>query len=468
MATASPKKVQAEKPKIISALHIYHQHGCTLSALKKALAYGIDNKEKVFEKTLLKQIIPAAGKDQYRLHLHGQSELNAALSLTLARVDKNVNPQDWLEILKQPDYWNAVRLTRISSLLNKAVKRLATHIPKVRNPANEGAPKFAKIQCSDPSAIAAGEATLAVATIEGDATGVVARFFFEFVFYLEEVPTSVLEMLLNKDPRLSQFLKHIGLDNTTVDAWHSTVKQTPKQLHPLHAQVLLANDNKEWLSITPMLSVATSSWLGQWRKELYYENELNHEGTRTLFAIESAEYGGTNARNIAAIMMDFSGNQYHPKVLPPPVKRDSVDRLVRLIHYPSSLINPKKLYGKPRNELSKAYSELPNQQLTQKLAGVIGYLLEDLLEDITHIKSLLDSENEEALTFQSLFNSVPKTDPNLFFALGNASEQQIEKIAYKIINKWLGSIETWDVTRYNLIKELLKKQLHTYIHDRRK
>jgi hypothetical protein len=463
MATASPRKVQAEKPKVISALNIYHQHGCTLSALKQALAHGIDNKEKALEKTLLKQIIPAAGQDQYRLHLHGQSELNAALSLTLARVDKNVNPQDWLEILGQPDYWNAVRLTRISSLLNKAVKRLATHIPKVRNPANEGAPKFAKIQCSDPSAIAAGEATLAVATIEGDATSVGERFFFEFVFYLDEMPTSVLEMLLNKDPRLSVFLTHIGLDDTTINAWHSTAKQTPKQLHPLHAQVLLANANKEWLSITPMLSVATSSWLGQWRKELYYENELSHEGTRPLFAIESAEYGGTNARNVAAILMDFSGKQQHPTILAPPVKRDTPDRLARLIHRPGSLINPKKLYGKTLSELSRTYSELPNEQLTQKLASFIDYLLDDLLEDITHIKNLIDSEHEEAQKFQSHFNSVQKTDPHLLFTQGKASEQDINVITNKIINKWLGSIETWDNTRYNLIKELLKEQLHTYM-----
>ncbi|MDD5268590.1 MAG: hypothetical protein PHO08_15925 [Methylococcales bacterium] len=461
MATIS----QAEKPQVISTFDIYHQHGCTLSALKQALTHGIYNKEKDLEKTLLKQIIPAAGQDQYRLHLHGQSELNAALSLTLARVDKNDNPQDWLEILGQPDYWNAVRLTRISSLLNKAVKRLATHIPKVRNPANEGAPKFAKIQCSDPSAIAAGEATLAVATIEGDATSVGARFFFEFVFYLDEMPTSVLEMLLNKDPGLSAFLNHIGLDDMTINAWHSTAKQTPKQLHPLHAQLLIANANNEWLSITPMLSVATSSWLGQWRKELFYENELRHEGTRTLFAIESVEYGGTKSQNIAAVMMDFAGRQRHPKILPPPVNRDTPDRLARLIHRPGSLINPKKLYGKTRNELSNAYSELPNQKLTQKLVGVIDYLLEDLLEDITHIKSLLDCENEEALTFQSHFNSVPETDPHLLFAQGKASEQDINVITNKIINQWLGSIETWDGTRYNLIKELLKKQLHTYMTE---
>jgi hypothetical protein len=466
MAIASKRdKTKADKPKVIPALTIYQEYGCTLAALKQALAHGMDNKEKDLAKTFKKQLFQAAGLDQYRLHLHNQSELNAALNLSLALVDKNDKAQDWLELLEQPDYWDAVRLTSISSLLNKAVKRLATHIPKARNPANEGAPKFAKVQCSDPSVIAAGEATLAVATIEGDATLVGARFFFEFVFHLEEVPTSVLEMLLNKDPRLSAFLNHIGLNEATVNAWRSAAKQTQKQLHPLHAQLLLANSDNEWLSITPMLSVATSSWLGQWRKELLYENELSHESTRPLFAIESVEYGGTNARNIASILMDFSGRQHHPKILPPPVKHDANDRLERLIHRPGSLINPKKLYSKTLNELSKAYSELPNEQVTQKLASVIDDLLEDLLEDITLIKSLIDSEHEEALKFQSFFSAVPTTHPYLLYALGKARAEQIKTIGNAITHKWLGPLQEFKAggDRYNKIKTLVTEQLQAFM-----
>lgn len=466
MAVASKKdKTKADKSKVIPALTVYQEEGCTLPALKKALAHGMENKEKDLTKTFKKQLFQAAGLDQYRLNLHNQSELNAALNLSLALVDKNDKAQDWLELLEQPDYWDAVRLTSISSLLNKAVKRLATHIPKARNPANEGAPKFAKAQCSDPSAIAAGEATLAVATIEGDATLVGARFFFEFVFYLEAVPTSVLEMLLNKDPRLSAFLNHIGLNEATVNAWRSAAKQTQKQLHPLHAQLLLANSDNEWLSITPMLSVATSSWLGQWRKELFYENELSHEGTRPLYAIESVEYGGTNARNIASILMDFSGRQHHPKILPPPVKRDANDRLERLIHRPGSLINPKKLYSKTLNELSKAYIELPNEQVTQKLASVIDDLLEDLLEDITLIKSLIDSEHEEALKFQRFFSAVPTTHPYLLYALGKASAEQIKTIGNAITHKWLGSLQEFKAggDRYNKIKMLVTEQLQAFM-----
>ncbi len=366
-------------------------------------------------------------------------------------------------MLEQPDYWNAVRLTRISILLNKAVSRLATHIPKARNPANEGAPQFAKVQCSDPSAISAGEATLAVATIEGDATLVGARFFFEFVFYLDQTPASVLDMLLNKDIRLSTFLKDIGLDETTINAWHGAVKQIPKQLSPLHAQLLLDNADGEWLSITPILSVAASSWLGQWRKERLYDEGISYESTRPMFAIESAEYGGANARNIASIMMDFSGRQHHPKILPPPVKRDAQNRLARRIYRPASLINPKKLYGKTLNELSNDYSELPHQQLTQKLAGVIRNLLEDLLEDISLFRSLMDSEHDETLTFQNSLNEAPSTHRNLRFALGEADTQQIEEIVDRITFKWLGSIEQFDSTRYNKIKTLVAEQLHTYM-----
>jgi hypothetical protein len=192
-----------------------------------------------------------------------------------------------------------------------------------------------------------------------------------------------------------------------------------------------------------------------------YDEEINLEGTRPLFAIESIEYGGTNARNIASIMMDFSGRQHHPKILPPPVKRDAPARLERLIHRPGSLINPKKLYGKPLNELSKSYSELPNEQLTQKLTRVIDYLLEDLLEDITHIKSLIDSEHEEALTFQSCLNSVPTTHPYLLYAQGNASDEQIKAIGNTITVKWLGSLQEFKAggERYNKIKTLVIERL---------
>ncbi len=78
-----------------SALTLYQQQGCTLTALKQALTHGIVNKEKDLARTFQKQLFQAAGQDQYRLHLHGQNELTAALNLSLALVDKNDKTPDW-------------------------------------------------------------------------------------------------------------------------------------------------------------------------------------------------------------------------------------------------------------------------------------------------------------------------------------------------------------------------------------
>ena len=129
MAVASKKdKTKADKPKVIPALTAYQGEGCTLPALKKLWRTVWKTKKKTWLKLSKKQLLQAAGLDQYRLHLHNQNELNAAFNLSLAIVDKNDKAQDWLELLERPDYWDAVRLTSISSLLNKAVKRLATHI----------------------------------------------------------------------------------------------------------------------------------------------------------------------------------------------------------------------------------------------------------------------------------------------------------------------------------------------------
>jgi hypothetical protein len=455
-------KSKEQKPPEIPALDIYQKNGCTLAAFKQALQHGIQTKEKDLAKTFKKQLFQAVGLDRFRIHCQNQTELHALLNLSLALVDKNDDPKQWLELLEQPDYWNAVRLTTIGNLLNKAVARLATHIPKTRNPANEGAPKFNKAPCRDNSAVTAGEASLALATIEGDATLVGARFFFEFVFFLEDKPCSVIALLLNKDAALTAYLLSIGIDETTIKQWQSVVTQLPRQLSPLHAQLLLKDANDEWLSITPMLSVAGASWIGQWRREAYL---ANGDGTRPLFSIESVEYGGTNARNIASLLMDFSGKQQHPKVLAPQVKRDTNARLERLIHRPSALINPKPLRGKILTALSNPYNELPNPQQTQKLSSLIENLLDDCLEDVTLIRSLLDSEHEEAQAFRNLFNSVPTTHPNLLFVQGEAGEEQIKAIGNAITGKWLGPLQEFKAgaDRYNKIKKLIIDQLHAYM-----
>lgn len=445
--------------KAIPALDIYQQQACTLTAFKNALHHGIANKEKELAKTFQKQLFQAAGLDKYRLHLNSDNDLTAILNLALAVVNKQNKPDEWLQILEQPDYWNAVKLTSISNLLNKAVKRLATHIPKVRNPGNEGAPRFLKSVCNDPAAISASEASLASTTIEGDATLVGARFFFEFVFYLDKKPSSVLELLLNKDTRLTAFLSHCGMDENTLNVWYSVIQQNPKHLSPLQAQLLFDVNHKK-ISITPMFSVAASSWLGQWRKEQLASGDSILEGTRPLFAIESAEYGGTNARNIAAILMDFSGRQHHPKVQQPPVKRGDLQRLIRLVHRPDSLINPKKLGVKSLNELRQDYLELPNESLTEKLDTVIANLLEDLLMDIFHICDLIGDDSPDAAFFQNL----PDKHPYLRFALGTASEQDISRIAHNIVLNWLGILEESGIKadRYHKIIELVTTQLQNY------
>lgn len=455
--------------KAIPAISVYRQNGCTLAAFKQALQYGLSNKEKELAKTFKRQVFQAAGTDLFRIRIHNQAELFAILNLALALVDKNDNPENWLSILDQPDCWNAAKLTQISPLLNKAIARLASHIPKTRNPANEGAPRFPKPTSQDTSSISASEASLSAATLEGDAVLVGARFFFELVFYLEGTPSSVLAMLLNKDEKLFGFLRHIGMDETNIKAWQSSITHLPKQLSPLQAQLLLPDASGNWLSVSPMYSVAAASWLGQWRREQFFmlqdADSIEHEGSRPLFPIESAEYGGANARNVAAILMDFSGKQHHPRVLPPPCRRNTLTRLERLIHRPGNLIKPKTLYGKRLNDLSRPDSkDLNYQQTTQILNQHIENLLDEALSDIILIRSLLDSEHEEAIAFQKLYHSIAGKHPYLHFIQAEASAVELTTIAKNITHSWLGPYQEFKGggERYNNIQAIVIEQLHTY------
>jgi hypothetical protein len=75
----------------------------------------------------------------------------------------------------------------------------------------------------------------------------------------------------------------------------------------------------------------------------------------------------------------------------------------------------------------------------------------------------MDSNQDEALAFQNSLNEAPTTHRNLRFALGEADKQQIEEIADRIAYKWLGSIEQFDGTHYNKIKELVAEQLYAYM-----
>ncbi|MGD0959249.1 MAG: hypothetical protein ABSB19_05515 [Methylomonas sp.] len=420
-------------------------------------------------KTFKRIIFQAAGSDAFRIRLNNQTELWALLTLALAIVDKNDSPEEWLSLLEQPNYWHAAKLTRISPLLNKAVARLASHIPKTRNPANEGAPRFNKTPCKDAAVVSASEASLSLATIEGDAVLVGARFFFEWVFYLHDKPSSVLAMLLERDENLTGFLRQIGMDEANIKAWLTAVKQLPRQLSPLQAQVLLTDVNGDWLSLSPMYSVATASWLGQWRKEQFLLTQddaiTEQEGSRLLFRMESAEYGGTNARNVAAVLMDFSGKQQHPLVLPPPVRRHSLARLERLLHRPSSLIRPKALNGKILSELCRpAATHLTYQQSTEMLSRLIENLLDEALTDITLIRSLLDSGHEEAVVFQNIYHSLTGKHPNLQLIQAEANDAELKDIAQYITHRWLGSLQAFKGggERYTNIREIVAEQLHAY------
>lgn len=446
------------------ALELYRQQGCKLNALKQALQHGLAQKEKDLAKTFSRQLFQAVGSDEYRMRLFGQAELDAYLTLALARVDKIDDVKFWLEILEHPDSWYSERMDAILPLLNKAVTKLASHIPKTRNPSNEGAPRFVKTPCSDACAVTAGEAALSTATLE-DATLVGARFFFESVFFLDGEPLSVLAFLLNDDQRLSRFLKNIGLSEAAITAWRQAAQQLPSHLSPLQAQLLLNDADDNWISVTPMLSVAVAAWLSHWRRETLLEDidgtSTSHESKRPLFNIEAVEYGGTNARNIAAVLMDCSGTLYHPKIAAPTIRRDHVKQLLRRCHRPVALIVPKPLRGQTLAALTADYANLPNEALHAKLSAHIQTLLGTLLSDVIELHSLLDGESEDAMAFQLEFNGITNSHPNLRFALGNAGAADIKNIANTIVLGWLGEIEPFKGTaqRYHKIKQIVMDAL---------
>lgn len=447
------------------ALELYRQRGCTLNALKMALPYGLAQNEKDLAKTFSRQLFQAVGSDKYRIRLIGLAEFDAYLTLALAKVDKIDDVKRWLEILERPESWYSQRLDEILPLLNKAVTKLASHIPKARNPSNEGAPRFVKTTCRDEFAIMASEAGLGAATLEGDATLVGARFFFEASFFLDDEPLSVLALLLNDDERLSRFLRNIGLADSAITAWFQTSRQSPADLAPLQAQLLLNNADGNWISVTPLLSVAATAWLSRWRRETLLENIddtlSSHESKRPLYDIEAAEYGGTNARNIAAVLMDCSGTLYHPKVSTPKIRRDHVKQLLRRCHRPETLIAPKPLRGKTLSALIADYANLPNESLTAKLNAHIQSLLENLLSDIIDLRGLLDSESEQATAFQLEFNGIADNHRNLRFTLGSADAVDLKRIADTIVLGWLGEVEYFKGTaqRYQKIKQIVMDAL---------
>lgn len=447
------------------ALELYRQQGCTLNALTQAIQHGLAHKEKDLAKTFARQLFQAVGSDEYRIRLHGFEELFVYLSLALAKVSKIDDLKRWLEILETPESSQAEYLDTSLALLNKAVTKLASHIPKTRNPSNEGAPRFVKTACRDEYAVTASEAALSAATLEGDATLVGARFFFESVFFLDDQAQSVLALLLSADQRLIRCLASIGLSETTITTWQQVVQQTPNQLSPLQAQLLLNDADDNWLSVTPMLSVAAAAWLSHWRRETLLEDQdgtfIPQESKRPLFDIEAAEYGGTNARNIAAVLMDCSGTLYHPKVAGPTIRRDYVKQLLRRCHRPDALISAKPLRGNPLATLTADYPQLPNEALQAKLATHIEALLGVLLSDIVDLRNLLDGESEDALAFQLAFERIGAGHRHLRFALGIADAVDLNTIAISIVTGWLGQVENFKGTamRYQQISQLVLETL---------
>jgi hypothetical protein len=66
--------------------------------------------------------------------------------------------------------------------------------------------------------------------------------------------------------------------------------------------------------------------------------------------------------------------------------------------------------------------------------------LEETLTDITLIRSLLDSEHDEAIAFQNLYHSLTGKHPNRQLIQAEANASELKDIAHYITHCWLGSL----------------------------
>jgi hypothetical protein len=349
----------------VTALERYRAGGKTFPALVCALeslaVLSISMAEKQLDELLKKICLAAQGvRDSIFLETN---ELTAFAQFLMCACEKERDSEKLLAALKQ----NSMQFQELNSMAieaflaksKKVVPKLVTHLQKSRNP-DSGVDAYVQIPRTDPNhwvSVAEIETRNVTAT---DANLVGQRWFWEPSVVVNKILVQWIEVLRQN---LSRDWFWVNANGSQLPL---PVNRLPTAIDALSHQLLFEIDDGAYVSITPLTAVGAVSVLAS-------SNSSKILGRR----VHLVEYGGTNAQNIAAIMMDRSGLIRHPTNFPWIPPRVSIETLVAHSSNPIQLISRQ---FPTDNELSCLFAHhiesATNKARTSRLFALIEPLLE--------------------------------------------------------------------------------------------
>lgn len=354
----------AKDPEQITALALYRVEGKNVTSLIGALESmaTLSNAESSKQlDELIKKICLAGQGMQDSIHL-GQDELLAFAQFLFVVCRKDVSATDLLGALKQTATQcrklNKSEIIDFLATAKKVVPKLVTHLQKSRNP-----------DAVVDSFVAGARSRVIGTTIDEiqtrritatDANLVGQRWFWEPTVWLDNSLTQWVDVVATNK----------GLDWfwRITDSSELPLPKTrlPTSVDSLSHQLLFEKGDGSYVSLTPLTSVGSLSMLA------------SSTVSRLLWRdVHNVEYGGTNARNIAAIMMDRSGQIRHPVNAPWIPPRLIVREAVFKKRNPTTFVRRHNLQEIEINRLFAIHVEqATNDSRTERLFGLLAPILE--------------------------------------------------------------------------------------------
>jgi hypothetical protein len=432
--------VRKEKAKEATALELYVNGGKTFSSLVQALEAHVIKEGSTSTalelKELLKKLCLSAQGSRFAIHLE-QEEITKYFQFLMVATEKDVSASALLKALTCSGADFQVHFSEdivsFLKLAKRVAPKLVTHIQKSRNPDSQVEVYVKNETTVELGTLSGGTHTRSVTVTDAQIVG--QRWFWEATAWINGLHEQTIS-LIAKNPHLDWFWKGSSFSELSLPT-----ERFPSQVGALSHQLLFESDNGGYVSLTPLTSVAGLSQLaasdaadGAWKK------------------LRPAEYGGTNARNIAAFMMDRSGQIRHPINAPWIPPRKELD--LKNLH----LKRPESLVSKPRLQetvITSLFSEhllsATNENRRQRLMNVLEPLLLRACEALIMAREIQIESNdstEESIDHHIFFKWIYSNQP--------LRKSELEELAEAILSRMIGDLKSRDFARWSELNNLTK------------
>lgn len=441
------KEKQVEKKVAApSAVDTFVAQGMTFEALENTLKYidelgGTKAEDEL--KTLLKKLCLSAQGSRYALRL-SEAQLPKLTQMLLLVCETDYKAADLIQALcadavgfrKQ----NHAAIESFVKTAEKVVPKLVTHIQKTRNPDSQISLFKSAPLTSKTYAVGSSSGVRRISATDAQLVG--QRWFWEVSVVVNKTHRQLIDAI-------NSSLKSANNGNwpwSTPEARElpSPKDEFPKTVGALSHQIFFHAPAGKYICLTPLTSVGGLS-------ELVSSEAAALAWRRT----RSAEYGGANARNIAAFMMDRSGQIRHPNNSPWIAPKSTPISLLGFLKYPDRLVSKAWLTTLTEEALLLPHIDAANNQSRHvRLSKLLEPVLKTSCDKLLELRdSYRNGELPEAINSEHILLGWALADKPL-------SPTKAKRVSDMILLKAIGYLRTKNFDRWQELELVASEWLN--------